>query len=65
MDEIIALTLAGGKPLLVRRQCVIAAHQVLPGEADPKATSKVYLSNGASLYVRELPEECLNGELYT
>jgi hypothetical protein len=59
MDEIICLTLAGGAVLFVRRHCVIAAHQVVPGEADSRAKSKLYLSNGNHLFVREMPDECV------
>jgi hypothetical protein len=53
--DVIYLTLAGGNDLLVLRACVIAAHAVVPGEADPKAKSRVYLSNGATLFVQETP----------
>jgi hypothetical protein len=59
VDEIICLTLAGGKPLFVRCHCVIAAHEVVGAEADPRAKSKIYLSNGASLFVREPPDACV------
>lgn len=59
MDEIICLTLAGGSALFIRREAVIAAHAVVPGEADSRARSRVYLSNGASLFVREPPDACV------
>lgn len=53
------LTLAGGSALFIRRDCVIAAHVVVPGEADPRARSRVYLSNGATLFVQEPPDACV------
>lgn len=59
MDEIICLTLAGGSPLFVRKHAVIAAHAVVPGEADSRAKSKIYLSNGNHVFVREAPDECV------
>ncbi len=51
--------MADGKPLLVRAINVIAAHAVIPGEADPDARSRIYLSNGASLFVQEMPHDCV------
>jgi hypothetical protein len=59
VDEVICLTLAGGDVLFIRRHCVIAAHLVVPGEADSRAKSKIYLSNGNHLFVREAPDECV------
>lgn len=59
MNRIISLTLAGGKPLLVRLDCVIAAHDVVRGEADARANTQIYLSNGAKLFVRESADDVM------
>lgn len=59
-DPVIHLTLAGGSPLVVRRELVIAAHIPVKGDLGPTgANAKIYLSNGATLFVRETPEEAV------
>lgn len=57
--EIIHLTLAGGKPFRVRKENVIAAHEALPSETTPEGKTKIYLSSGGIMFVRESPEEAV------
>ena len=58
-DEILTLTLAGGKPILVRKLNIIAAHEPVEGETHVGGKTKVYLSSGATLFVREPPDFCV------
>jgi hypothetical protein len=45
---------------VVRRELVIAAHIPVKGDLGPTgANAKIYLSNGATLFVRETPEEAV------
>ena len=55
-DEILILTLAGGKPFVVRKLNIIAAHEPVEGETHVGGKTKVYLSSGVTILVREPPE---------
>lgn len=55
-DEILTLTLAGGKPFVVRKFNIIAAHEPVEGETHAGGKTKVYLSSGVTIFVREPPD---------
>ena len=55
----IELTLAGGKPFVVRKLNIIAAHEPIKGETHADSKAKVYLSSGVVIYVREPPDYCV------
>lgn len=62
-SRVIELTLPSGRILRIRKENIIAAHEALPAEMTPSSEdpspgeTKIYLSNGITLYVRESPEE--------
>jgi hypothetical protein len=58
-DEVIHLTLAGGKTLRIRKLNVIAAHEATPGESHAGGKTKIYLSSGKDMFVREDAEDCV------
>jgi hypothetical protein len=55
-DDILTLTLAGGKPFVVRKLNIIAAHAPIEGETHTEGKAKVYLSSGVTIFVREPPD---------
>ena len=64
-DAVIHLTLSGGKTLRIRKLNVIAAHVANPSETtrpgqDPGPDeTKIYLSSGVTMFVRESVEDAL------
>lgn len=58
-DEILTLTLAGGKPFVVRKLNIIAAHEPIEGETHASGKAKLYLSTGTTIFVREPPDFCV------
>lgn len=53
------LTLAGGKPLLVRQHCVIAAHEATASETHAGGKTKIYLSSGRDMFVQESADDVM------
>jgi hypothetical protein len=58
-DEVIHLTMAGGKTLRIRKLNVIAAHEAEPSETHSKGKTKIYLSSGKDMFVRDDVEDCV------
>lgn len=58
-DEVIHLTLAGGKTLRIRKLNVIAAHEAMPSETIEEGDTKIYLSSGVAMFIRESPEDAV------
>ena len=58
-DEILHLTLAGGKRLRVRKFNIIAAHEAMPAETIDEGETKIYLSSGVTMFIRESVEQAV------
>jgi hypothetical protein len=57
--DVIHLTLAGGQLLRVRKLNVIAGHEATASETHPGGKTKIYLSSGQELFVRDDVQDCV------